>query len=240
MHSVNSTNPRWGYCNTATYVDIPSQTLIYCAASHFGDPLYAKPTNTRTKVDDYPDPDEGAPVGVIVGGAIGGVALLVLIVLCIIYCVMAKRKKEKERKIKECSTPPTNPPTPAVNSPSHNSVDHRGSTMGVAPESLQEPPLTYNNYSPHEGAQSPVRQPTGYVSGFDGASSEPMSSPHSPGFHTTKQQMLASAVLTPSPEPTWGTRYFGGTPGVAEISSEPIANPNIYEISGEERWTRQT
>lgn len=238
--SINSNDSSRKYCNTMTYVDIPSQTLINCGARHFGEPLYARPY-TYTTLGSYPDPAPGpppAPVGAIVGGVIGGVALLVLFVSCIIYCVVTKRKKEK-REVEECCTKPASPCTPVANSTCHSSVDHRHSTIRTTPGSLHGYPSTYNNYSPYEGAPPSAHQPTGYVPGFNGAPSERMAAPHSPGFHPIQHGTLTSAELTPSPEPTWGTHYFRGTPEAAEMSSEPIANSNVYEISGEDRWARQ-
>ncbi|KAK4159517.1 hypothetical protein QBC43DRAFT_304556 [Cladorrhinum sp. PSN259] len=92
------------FCNVFTYVDLPYQSIVGCASIQGAAVLYANPITTGpsstgpstiSPIQTSDPSPSSVPAGAIIGGVIGGVALLAVIGGLVTWWMMRKREKKR-------------------------------------------------------------------------------------------------------------------------------------------------
>ncbi|KAK4160736.1 hypothetical protein QBC43DRAFT_112044 [Cladorrhinum sp. PSN259] len=202
-----------------TLTQVPTKTEDPIPTSN--GPVTTGPTNTQTT---EPTDDGGPPLGPIIGGAVGGVAVLALILAGIFFLMRRSKRQDQNIQGHLSSPPPPNQPSPAYPA---SSVGYAGAPMqqtyhNVPPPTSTSPATTYDSsFKPGMGNMSPTTPSMMSMSPPTGAHQE---------FYTQAQGGdKPQWGNTPSPPP--------GQPGVQAYGGQQVAGgypqqaqQPVYEI----------
>ncbi|KAK3985860.1 hypothetical protein QBC44DRAFT_150933 [Cladorrhinum sp. PSN332] len=204
-----------------TLTHIPTQTSEEPIPTN--NPVSTSPPNTQTA---EPKDDDGPPLGPIIGGAVGGVAVLAFILAGIFFLIRRSRRQDQNvQGHLSNGPPPPNQPSPAP--------AYAASSMGYAGAPMQQ---TYHNTTSPATTYDSTFKPGGHAGNLSPTtpsmlSMSPPSATHQEFFPQGDPKWAPGH--TPSPPPVQpGVQMYGHQPTapVAYPHHAPQTSGPVYEI----------